>query len=169
MSCGRSSKVRERWFLGCCMAGSTSGWIFLGTKVNGKSRAELHFEAAAFADRALASVDRGAVLVPRERFSRSLAVRFQPERVWLWKDYAEISNFFFSLLTPPPPPPTSSLETYLCEVGSGSVRGLSRGVNSPIILVSFFSPLFGKGVWGLGAWLEGLGKQMLPRCVERCL
>lgn len=54
-----------------------------------------------------------------------LTANFQRENAWLRKDYAYISIF--------PYPPTSSLETYLYEVGSVNARDLSRGVSSWII------------------------------------
>lgn len=60
--------------------------------------------------------------------SMHLTANFQRENAWLRTDYAYIP--IFSTL---PPPPTSSLETYLYEVGSVNARGLSRGVNSRII------------------------------------
>lgn len=80
-----------------------------------------------------------------------LTANFQRENAWLRNDYAYISIF-------PYPPPTSSLETYLYEVGSVKDRGLSIGVNSRIIRIF--------GGWRMA---EGPGKHMLPRCVQRCL
>lgn len=80
-----------------------------------------------------------------------LTANFQRENAWLRKDYAYISIFF-------PTPPTSSLETYLYEVGSRNDRGLSIGVNSRLFVF-----------WGASSVAEGLEKHMLPRCVQRCL